>query len=352
MRLGSRKNLSRRRRGLAPLEFVLWLPVLLFVMALMVNYGTMATWRVRSEIVSRHAVWRTRWPRNGANEAAPTRPYWPADAVMTTAPDVEPIILDLPEIDHSVVRGPIPNGFVVRPILEPTRGAVKGISEVNREYPLLPRIGSFESGDVDTPLIDRKWSSAEMGIPNMYRRTLVLYRLPRTDPSLPQAFAGAVRSVLSIPHYSALAVLDRDADIRRYTGGYVDFHPRVGRMCELDPQVVYDQEVEPLIDIRQPDGDIRLGEISRLPRTMTDYFLGMYRAAVQRMRDRIQTLQDELNGTPPPNAQRRAQINAEIAALQAEIAILLPKIEQLEQYQARLPQIEDNLRSAASAVIL
>ncbi|MBI2480879.1 MAG: FlxA-like family protein [Planctomycetia bacterium] len=270
---------------------------------------------------------------------------------MTTAPDTAPDLLDIPAIDHPVVRGPIPNGFVVRPILDPTQGAFKGVSEVNRQYPLLPRVGSFESGDVDTPLIDRQWSSAMMRIPNMYRRTLVLYELPRTDPSLPRAFAQAVQSVLSIPHYSALAVLDRDADIRKYTGRYVDFHPRVGRMCELDPQVVYDRQVEPLVDIRQAAGDIRLGEISRLPRTMTNYFLGMYRAAVQRMRQRIQNLQDELNGTPPPDAQRQGQIQAEIAALEAEIAVLLPKIEQLEQYQSRLPQIEDDLRSAASMAI-
>jgi len=349
--LGIGKIGSRRRRGLAPLEFVLWLPVLLFVMALMVNYGTMATWRVRSEIVSRHAMWRTRWPRNGETEAPPTRPYWPNDAVMTTEPDSTPDLLDIPEIDHPVVRGPLPNGFVVRPILDPTQGARKGVSEVNRQYPLLPRIGSFESGDVETPLIDGQWSSAAMHIPNVYRRTLVLYELPRTDPSLPQAFSQAVKRVLSIPHYPALAVLDRDADILKYTGRYVDFHPRVGRMCELDPQVVYDRQVERLVDIRAADGDIRLGEVSRLPRTMTNYFLGMYRAAVQRMRDRIQQLQDELNGTPPPTSQRRADILAEIAALQAEIAIILPKIAQLEAYQARLPQIEDELRAAAGAVL-
>jgi hypothetical protein len=330
---------------------VLWLPVLLFVMALMLNYGTMATWRVRSEIVSRHAAWRTRWPRTGANEAPPTRLYWPGDAVMTTQPDAAPDLLDIPAIDDPVVRGPLPNGFVVRPVLDPTQGAYKGVSEVNRQYPLLPRIGSFESGDVLAPLMDGKWSSAAMGIPNLYRRTLVLYKLPRTDPSLPRAFSRSVHSVLSIPHYPALAVLDRDADIRKYTGRYVDFHPRVGRMCELDPRVVYDREVEPLVDIRNEEGDIRLGEISRLPRTMTNYFLGMYLAAVQRMRDRIEELEAELTGTPPPSSQRRAQIRAEIAALEAEIAIILPKIDQLERYQARLPQIEDDLRMRASAVL-
>lgn len=351
MRRAYHRVWTRRRRGLAPLEFVLWLPVLLFVMALMVNYGTMATWRVRSEVVSRHAAWRTRWPRNGGNEAAPTRPYWPDDARMTTESDAAPDLLDISAIDHPVVRGPIPNGFVVNPTLDPTRGAYKGVSEVDRQYPLLSRIGSFESGDVDTPLIDGLWSSAAMGIPNQYRRTLVLYRLPRTDPRLPRAYSNAINSVLSIPHYADLAVLERDFDIRKYTGRYVDFHPRVGRRCELDPEVVFDRQVEPLVDIREADGDIRLGEISRLPRRMTNYFLGMYRAAVRRMEQRIQDLQDELNGTPPPSAQRRAQILAEIAALEAEIATILPKIEQLERYQARLPQIEDNLRTNAAAVL-
>ena len=190
-----------------------------------------------------------------------------------------------------------------------------------------------------------------MRIPNLYRRTLVLYELPRTDPSLSQAYSQSVSSVLSIPHYTDLAVLDRDADIRRYTGRYVDFHPRVGRMCELDPQIVYDRQVEGLVDIRQDDGDIRLGEISRLPRTMTDYFLRMYRAAVQQMQNRIDQLQAELDGVPPPTAQRQAQILAQIAALEAEIAVIEPKIDQLEAYLARLPQIEDDLRAAATAVI-
>ena len=189
-----------------------------------------------------------------------------------------------------------------------------------------------------------------MRIPNLYRRTLALYQLPRTDPSRPRAFSQAVQSVVSTPHYPALAVLDRDADIRRYTGRYFDFHPRLGGMCELDPQVVYDRQVVRLIDSRA-DGDIQLGAISQLPRTMTNYFLRMYRAAVQRMQQRIDNLQDELNGTPPPGAARQAQILAEIAALEAEIAVILPKIEQLEAYEARLPQIEDDLRSAASAAI-
>lgn len=340
-----------RRRGLAPLEFVLWLPVLLFVMALMVNYGTMATWRVRGEVISRHAAWRQRWPRSGNNEGIPDRPFWPEDAAMTTERDVGLGILDIPEINHPAVRGPIPNEFVVRQILNPTRGAYKGVSAVTREFPFLSRIGDYSSGDVDTPLIDHKWQVATMGVPYRFRRTLLIYELPRTDPSLPEAFATAVGNVLSIPHYAGLAVLDRDEDIRKYRGGYVDFHPRVGRMCELDPTVVREEEVVPLVDIRGGDDGIRLGQISRLPRRMTNFFLNMYRAAKQRMEQQIAALQAELGATPPPPPERQQQIRAQIAALQAEIAIITPKIEQLEAYLERLPQIEDQLRISAAAAI-
>ena len=45
-----------KRRGLAPLEFVLWLPILMMVAGLIVNVGTSQTWRIRGEIVARDAV--------------------------------------------------------------------------------------------------------------------------------------------------------------------------------------------------------------------------------------------------------------------------------------------------------
>ena len=190
--------------GLAPMELVLWLPILLFMVALMLNYGTLATWRVRAEVVSRDAAWRKRWPRTGGEEGPPHRNVWPTDAVMTTEPD-EPLgLLDVAEIDHPVVRGPLPAPFQVQPILDPTPGAYRGISEVNREYPMLPRMGDYNSGDVAGPLFDRKWQSATQGIPNNYRRTKVLYNLRPINPlELPPAFTNAVRSMRSSPHFCA-----------------------------------------------------------------------------------------------------------------------------------------------------
>lgn len=326
-----------RRRGLAPLEMVMWLPILLFVMALMVNFGTFATWRVRGEVVSRHAAWRTRWPRTGIDEGR-QRPAWPLDAEMTIEPADPIVALDDPQINAPVVRGPLPNGFYVYPILDPDRiGAFQGVAEVDREFPLLPRLGDFESGSIKGPLLDLKWQSALMGIPNRFRRVKILYELPRTQPALPRAFASAVRRTVTIPHYAGLRVLDRDRDILRYTAGYVDFHPRTGGGCELDLEAVYANHVRRLIDTRGAGGRIRLGQISRLPSRMASYFLNMYQR-------RWDLLEAELNRTPPPTPRRRAEI-------QAEMAELRPKIDQLEAYQSRMGQIEADLERRADAEI-
>ena len=46
------------------------LPMLLFVLALMINYGAMSVWKVREHTAARLAVWETRWPRTGAYGSA------------------------------------------------------------------------------------------------------------------------------------------------------------------------------------------------------------------------------------------------------------------------------------------
>ena len=79
----------RRRPGLAPLELVIALPVLLFVTAAIINLGNAALWRVRGEVVSRDVVWRSRRPRSGIWESPP--PTWPDDAVAR--------VQDAPQID-------------------------------------------------------------------------------------------------------------------------------------------------------------------------------------------------------------------------------------------------------------
>jgi len=274
---------------------------------------------------------------------------------MRLAPERQIARLDDPDMRHSVVRGPLPNGFQVTRILAPDRGCKKGESEVTREYPLLPRLGRYESGDIENPLLDEKWPCSEMGIPNVQRRSKRLYVFPSTDQRLPSALAQASRRMFSIPHYAGLFVLDRDADILKYRGHYVDFHPRIRhpyprnrlvdlRYCQLDRDTVYKEQVTRLIDTIDDRGRVRLGRISRLPRTLTTYFLEMYRYEINRLEAQIAAWEAELAGLPARAWERRRELRQLIAEANAELARLRPYIAPLEAYESRLPEIEDRLR--------
>ncbi|MFM7073445.1 MAG: TadE/TadG family type IV pilus assembly protein [Planctomycetota bacterium] len=330
--LGGRQSCRRRDAGLAPLEFVLWLPVLLFTMALMVNYGTMAAWRLRGEAAAHDAGWRTRWPRNGGGEPDPAASI----AVVTRTENVRQMpqlaMLDMPALQLPVARGPLPNGFVVNDSLDPSKGAVAGNASVRRDYPLLSKAGSFNSGPIDDPLLHNAWTNGEMGISNWYRRSKVLYQLPQTDPALPQAFQAAVMDAVSIPHLASLSVMDQDADWLEYRGWAPNYYPRIRHRCTLDRDEMRKREVERLVDVWQPNQGVwRLGSISRLPSTMTNSFLGMFRSTLSQF-------QAELNSVPPPPPDR-------VAYLQMHIPILEAKISQLEQFQARIPDFEDPLKN-------
>ncbi|MBM4076542.1 MAG: hypothetical protein FJ267_13005, partial [Planctomycetes bacterium] len=66
---------------MAPLEFVLALPMLLIMMALMINFGVAGAWKVRAQVNSRYAGWRTLTNRTGESNAIP--PYWPQSAGLS-----------------------------------------------------------------------------------------------------------------------------------------------------------------------------------------------------------------------------------------------------------------------------
>lgn len=171
-----------------------------------------------------------------------------------------------------------------------------------------------------------------MGISNWHRRIKVLYQLPQTDPALPQAFQAAVMDAVSIPHLASWSVMDQDADWLEYRGWAPNYYPRIRHRCTLDRDVMRKREVERLVDVWQPNlGEWRLGSISRLPSTMTNSFLGMFRSTLSQF-------QAELNSVPPPPPDR-------VAYLQMHIPILEAKISQLEQFQNRIPDFEDPLKN-------
>ncbi len=129
------------RRGLAMLELTLALPILLFIMALIINYGTIAAWKVREHSVARLAVWETRWPRSGSTDPRPS--YWPATATMESSDQGTVAGMDDSRVDLPVARGPLPGATVNSDLLDPTRGLREGSASLTRKYPLLGKMGSY-----------------------------------------------------------------------------------------------------------------------------------------------------------------------------------------------------------------
>jgi len=406
--------MQTKRSGLAPLEFVLWLPVLLFVAALMVNFGTLAGWRLRGEVVARDMSHRARWPRSGATEPRVATAIWPADAVATVRSTPAWTSIDIPQVRHEVARGPMPAGFGVKPLLDPSQGGNQGVSEINRRYPMLSNIGEYNSGEMVHATLGDTFRNSEMSFSTLTRRTTVLYEFPVTEQSLPERFANSVNAIVGLPHFADLAVLDQDEELRDYYGYYPDFHAFIRhpyvrmwsqvllQYCELDRDTIYEEQVVPKIDGRNRRDEVVLGQISRLPRRLTNTFLSMYNAMKQDLQDEIdaleqeqQQLEDRLNQIPgeqsnlesqitdlqnqlaslPPSSPNRAAIEQQISDLQqqlnalnqeqqqgqnrlnqipgliadaqAKLAEIEPKIKQLEEYRDRLDSIEESLKEAA-----
>ncbi len=320
---------------------VLVLPLLLMVMALMVNFGTVAAWKVRGLTVARHAVWSSRWPRDPDSDHNPRPDYWPVPGAMGAGGAADAPGLDLPAVNLPVARGPsLPFGGIVNhELLDPTRGFLRGNAHMGRPFPMLATLGNYDL-HAHTDLLDNKWQFQRMNWPAMgtsipwndYRRIPVIYGFPASDPGLVTAYVNAVIAIYYAPFRPDLFPLDRDDEFRTYTqrfsysprfrrriGSVPDFHPTLAHYCGLDHS-----DVRPLVDdlieriYGQPGGNRDRG----VALTMTDAFIDLYEAVIDELNDLI-------NATPPPSA-------AEIAAMQAEIAALEDKINTLNRFRATL----------------
>lgn len=312
----------RRRRGLSTLEMVLSLPILLFIMALMINFGTAACWKIRALSVARHAVWGSRWPRTGFNNPRPK--YWPDTAHSAAHEAGEVPELDDPRVDLPVARGPLPAATVKEDMLDPTRGLRRGSADITREFPLLAKMGEYEM-DARTHLLDDKWQYQRMGLPrNVHRRIPVIYALAKAPAGVANAYVQAAMAILGTAFRDQLAPLDRDDEFIYYSllfgwgSGPPDFHPRLQRFCTLDPDVA-NQRKEHLIAriegkvIRDAEGNVRR-RIPSVAERMTEAFIGLYRRVIREYRNR---------GT----------VGAEIPALEQKISTLTEFLQVLRGQQ-------------------
>ncbi len=313
-RILRRSTIRPLRRGLAPLELVLSLPILLFVMALMIDFGTAACWKVRAAVVARNAVWSARWPRSGAS---PQPANWPTSASQGVQTGSALNVLNDPDIDQPVVRGPtLGQTQVNRNLLDPTQGLLVGSSGIQQAMPLLSAMTRPIKFNLTHPLLDNGFQYQRLGLTsNQQRREPILYQFAQPDASLMQAYVNAVTAIWYSPLQGALAVLDKDQEIFNWYGFYEDFHPVMSGFCSLNVQSVRQNNVLPLIDRIQGRKNPR---IAGVPERMARFFVNMYRAEINSLQAQMQ------------------QPGANIGNLQGQVQGLQSTIQTLQQFIATL----------------
>jgi len=309
------------------LELTLALPILLFIMALIINYGTMATWKVRENSVARLAVWEARWPRSGSTDPRPR--YWPSTASMESSDQGTVAGMDDRRIDLPVARGPMPAATVNSDLLDPTRGLREGSAEMTPRYPLLGKLGSYTI-KAQTWLIDDKWQYQRMGMgDNWQRRIPVLYALAKAPTSLVNSYVQSVLAISQAAFREQLRPLDNDPDFLYYgglfgRGGAPDFHPRVQSMCTTDRNLT-DKSVEQLIDAIQGK-HTKDQNIPSLAERMAQSFQGLYQGAL----DTFEAILKVKPPDPPVLPGMVSLARSQIPELKSKIDILKKFLETIQ----------------------
>jgi hypothetical protein len=302
-----------RRSGLAPVELVLSIPLILMVMALSVIVGNAACWKIRAAVVARNEIWSTRKPRSDT-PADPWPAGWPQSASMNHSGSRPLSDLNSSAFQNPLVHGPLPNVTVDSRLLDPTLSVRVGSDYIQRTPPMLARLGDY-SFNVEHPLLDGTWAYWQTGQYNNDSR-----RMPSLYPNTPPQNSGekaaydqAYQAIANAPFRSDLAVLDRDEELRAYYGNYSNFHPGIS-FCSLDPTLVREKYIVSQNGL--------LARIANVPKTITNRFLTMYRSQLAALKSALQSAQQ--SGSPPP------------PGIQGQIDALEQKVQTLQDYLASL----------------
>lgn len=325
---------SHPRRGLAPLEFVLALPMLVMMMALMIDFGVAGAWKIRTQTNARYAGWRTLTNRSGQFNATP--PYWPSSANLsaqtgTALPNVNQQWDSTSDLLCNCTRGQqltAPGAIAAINVpgrLEMDDDVIRGNADLERNLPLfrgaLPATGGRFRFNVNQDLFDNHWQYNTLGIPhNDYPRSRVWWDIEHADlaaldPAIDthkQLLDQNLQRLQANPNQADLYPLDNDDEFLRYTGNAPEFYPRLARLCIADENIVYLTAISRTDMDGQPNQNSLLSRIDRLPCTMSQSFTGMYRSwiceleqcgaadgDIDPLRQRYGDLQQFMGGLPP-----------------------------------------------------
>lgn len=307
---------TSNRRGLAPLELTIALPLFLFILALMIDFAYVAAWKVRGLSVARYRVWQERYPRSAAaligatgDLSPPINYWWPATATSGRGGESDATTLDAASnvgpgtSAGTAMRGPMipPNLLVNSYLFCADRGFVQGSASLSREFALLSRrLGSYRL-NAHTSLLDDVWQFGRMGLwQNATQRlpitfssgqsgsdsTFVFYTF--TSQSDPTPTANAAQAVAQ--NYANLSPpMTNDSEFLRYqsvTGiAPPDFYPRLRGSCnEPGLPICFCQleDAQQCVDRLTGKEDMgpRYPNIPNVPSNMKRRFKSMYSRAL------------------------------------------------------------------------
>lgn len=251
------------RRGLAPLEMVLVLPMFIMIMSMIIVFGYLISWKLRTETVSRDAIWRDRNDRFANRDAL--QPEWPTSAVIATQPGQDILTMDIePVVNHPIIAGPIPNVVVRDELLDYRSRVREGIASIERSPPIFASLTTINFRVVHS-LLDNQFRYWQLGHGNFRRRIPEIYEIELDFIRNSAEFQAAVLEIENAPFQPQLDALDRDQEFIDWYSFAFDFHPRIGSFCESDPESVLEIQVNGIVQ-----------RITGLPRQMARRSIQLY----------------------------------------------------------------------------
>lgn len=179
----SRSTNTVRRRGIAPLELVLVLPLMMMVAGLMLFVANAGVWKLRAHSAAREAAFQVIQPREGEQPVPP--PEWRRPDLTFSIQPGNPIGTADPLQNHPLFRGPAWPPLRVNPqLFDSSKGMVVGQATSAVASGLWPQMRVNYRFQRDVPVMaGHQWQYHAMGLPSHdSRRSTFLWQSGNLNP--------------------------------------------------------------------------------------------------------------------------------------------------------------------------